>query len=210
MSTTSAVFDSSLPGRIDPMAHMLVIDKSPSMQERDYSPCRLIAALQAATAYVQWLRDNAPADIVSAVVYSRWARVLFPWTEARRMPPPDSWLGSWLSEIARKRSWGTNIGRGLIAAGRLAKHCSYRLHVLLLSDGHHNCWTDPLSAAEELKRRATIETVGIGGSPADVDEELLRAIASTDSAGKPRYHWIGDRNSLVRHFVNSARGISRS
>jgi len=49
-----------------------------------------------------------------------------------------------------------------------------------------------------------IETVGIGGSPADVDEDLLKAMASLDPHGQPRYRFIGDRQALLQEFEAKA------
>ena len=56
----------------------------------------------------------------------------------------------------------------------------------------------------------TIDCVGIGGEPSDVDEPLLRAIASFHADGvTPRYAFIGDKSNLIEKFEELAGRITR-
>jgi len=64
--------------------------------------------------------------------------------------------------------------------------------------------------SDRLRDIATVECVGIGGTPEEVDEDLLRYIASSYPDGSKRYRWIGDRKRLVEHFHNLAGGITRA
>jgi hypothetical protein len=52
-----------------------------------------------------------------------------------------------------------------------------------------------------------IDAIGIGGTKKEVDEDLLKEIASQDEAGKPRYWYIGDRAQLVKKFVSLANRL---
>ena len=81
--------------------------------------------------------------------------------------------------------------------------------MVLLSDGHNNTGPDPRPIAHRLKRSAVIECIGIGGSPSDVDEELMKDIASAYPDGTKRYRWIGDPERLEEAFIELAVGITR-
>ena len=52
--------------------------------------------------------------------------------------------------------------------------------------------------------------IGIGGTPHDVDESLMRDIASEYPDGSKRYRWIGDKERLAQHFHCLAGRITRS
>ena len=77
------------------------------------------------------------------------------------------------------------------------------------TDGH-NTGKTPEKLADRLKEFAIIECIGIGGSPADVDESLLKRIAAAYPNGKKRYRWIGQKEQLVKHFHNLAGAIRRA
>jgi len=104
----------------------------------------------------------------------------------------------------------TNITSGLRKAFDLLGGCRSTAQIVLLTDGHHNSGRGPLNIANRLKQFAIIESVGIGGSPHDVDESLLKRISSAYPDGTKRYHWIGDKERLVQHFHNLAGGITRA
>jgi hypothetical protein len=52
-----------------------------------------------------------------------------------------------------------------------------------------------------------IDCIGIGGSPKDVDEKLLKEIASRNHDGSIRYCFIGDQQQLLRKYENLAHHI---
>jgi len=80
--------------------------------------------------------------------------------------------------------------------------------IIMLSDGEHNCGGSPKSVASRLKNAGvTIDCIGIGGSPEDVDEELLKEIASRNPDGSVRYCFIGDQAQLLRKYENLAHHI---
>ncbi len=80
--------------------------------------------------------------------------------------------------------------------------------IIMLTDGEHNGDGDPVAVASRLKDMGVIiECVGIAGSPREVDEAMLKRIASRDEAGKPRYCFIDDTTSLIRKYKSMANQI---
>ena len=80
--------------------------------------------------------------------------------------------------------------------------------IIMLTDGEHNGGGDPVKIARRLKKAGVvIECIGIAGSPGEVDEAMLKRIASRDETGKPRYCFIGDTTSLIRKYKSMANQI---
>ena len=80
--------------------------------------------------------------------------------------------------------------------------------IIMLTDGEHNGDGDPVQVADRLKKAGVIiECIGIAGSPNEVDEAMLKRIASRDGTGKPRYCFIGDTTSLIRKYKSMANQI---
>ena len=94
--------------------------------------------------------------------------------------------------MTKKSDWPENLTR----------------RIILLTDGE-TC--DPESCiivARRLKQRGVIiECIGIAGSPAEVDEALLRKIASPDESGSPRYYFIKDSSELIKKYESMAYHI---
>jgi len=183
---------------------ILVIDASPSMNAEDWEPSRLKAAQKAARAFVTRLAGEEPDARVSVIFYGGGANVV-----ARAIPVTRQ------AELERcinaaKGSGGTNITAGLTRALSLTSNPSRLNQVVLLTDGHHNCGPGPRQISDQLRQEATLECIGIGGSPSDVDEALLKDIASSYPDGTKRYRWIGDEEKLVQHFHDLAGRITRA
>ncbi len=80
--------------------------------------------------------------------------------------------------------------------------------IIMLTDGEHNGDGNPVRIAGRLKKAGVvIECIGIAGSPEDVDEAMLKRIASRDETGKPRYCFIGDTTGLIRKYKSMANQI---
>lgn len=80
--------------------------------------------------------------------------------------------------------------------------------IILLTDGEHNGSESPQPVADRLKNAGVvIDCIGIGGTPTDVDEQLLNTIASRNSDGTIRYCFIGDQQALIRKYETLARHI---
>jgi hypothetical protein len=181
----------------------LVIDASHSMGDPDWPPTRLEAAKEGAAAYCIRLAHEKPDERVAIIGYGDKGRVFADLTPARDIAA----LHDAIAQI--DYLGGTNILEGLEKASQVLRNSQGASNVVLLSDGH-NTGKCPLPVSRELKSKAVISCVGIGGSPEAVDEELMREIASEYPDGSKRYRWIGDKERLVRHFQELAGRISRS
>ena len=180
---------------------VLVLDYSGSMLSSDWTPTRQIAAQQAALEYCQRLKQAEPDAQVSIVAYGTGAQLLCPLTSIRTIRKLQKVLGQKL-ELG-----STNITAGLeIAEYQIRSQLKRgrRNQVILLTDGHHNTGEGPMKIAEKIRQIATLECIGIAGTPRTVDEPLLKAIASTYPDGRPRYRWIGDKGELIKHFKTLA------
>ncbi len=182
---------------------VLVIDTSASMSDADWPPSRLRAAQDAARKFTRRLHRDSPDTRVGIITFSGTARVV-----AKLTPAADlARLTRSIDSAAVESS--TNITAGLRKAESLLKRVGGPCHIILLTDGVHYARPQPHKAASRLRSVGTLETVGIGGSPADVDEELLKEIASARPDGSKRYRWIGDGEELVKHFECLAEGLVR-
>lgn len=84
----------------------------------------------------------------------------------------------------------------------------YLKRIVMLSDGAQTKGPSPIPMAERLKEMGvTIDCIGIGGRPEDVDEGALKAIASKNPDGSTRYCFIKDRESLIRKYETLASHI---
>ena len=80
--------------------------------------------------------------------------------------------------------------------------------IIMLTDGEYNQGGSPIPVASRLKKAGVIiDCIGIGGSPGDVDEELLKEIASCNPDGSIRYCFIGDQQELLRKYETLAHHI---
>jgi len=91
---------------------------------------------------------------------------------------------------------GTDINKGLMAAERLFDwhRSSITRRIVLLTDGQGGY---PIQTAERLKGKGVvIEAVGVGNTPASIDEPLLRRIASVIQ-GETRYWFLKNSQTLL-------------
>ncbi|MCC6682826.1 MAG: VWA domain-containing protein [Phycisphaeraceae bacterium] len=209
----------------------VVLDNSGSMDDDDYHPTRWLAAVAATERFLQQKATHSPADRVAVIGYGSHARIYIPLisvSDAHKIlyasVPRSSELGA------------TNIASGLLAgakqiskADRTAQprrplwsrisdwlydeaavetpETERQRKLLVLSDGHNN-QKKPVPIAQRLKADGIeIDTVGIARSPEDVDEALLKRIASLDANGNPRYRFIADTKALVEEFKRLAGHI---
>lgn len=183
---------------------VLVLDASGSMLDNDWKPSRLAAAKEAANTFCDRLQKEQPNASVAIVAFGDGSKIHCNLTKAFEFAKLSK-------AIDRIRCLGaTNMQAGCQSARNiLVRYIGTESQVVLLTDGH-NTGRSPKEIAKELRQFAVIESVGIGGSPADVDEELLKEISSAYPDGTKRYRWIGDKEKLVEHFHNLAGGITRS
>lgn len=181
---------------------VLVIDRSESMSEDDYHPTRLDAAKQAGLGFIGVKAERAPQDLVAGVWFCGYADELMPPTVA------SSAHAAWEDATADLDPFdGTCIGAGLTQARRILVRSSYSYlvrRVILLTDGHS---LDPHREAEQLKDTGVvIDAIGIGGSPADVNEHDLKRVASVVD-GRPRYRFIRTADELFEYFRRLATDL---
>ena len=80
--------------------------------------------------------------------------------------------------------------------------------IVMLTDGEHNGDGFPVKVAKRLKDAGVIiECIGIAGKRKDVDEIMLKKIASIDDNGKPRYCFIKDSSDLIKKYESMAHHI---
>ncbi len=188
-----------------PRDAVLVIDASPSMEDTDWPPSRLAAAQEAARSYVERLVSEEPDASVGIVAYDGGARKvckLIPVRELRK-------LFRAIGMISADDGSGTNITAGLRVALKMLDGRGKAAQTIILTDGEHNTGVGPTAVAARLRKIATLECVGIGGHPTDVNEALLKELASAYPDGSKRYRWIGDKERLVQHFRKLAGRITR-
>lgn len=183
---------------------VLVIDVSPSMLENDWKPNRLQAAQKAAKAYTKRLVSEESNTNVAVVLFCRYAHTNCPLTPVREQRVLEQAIDELTCD------GGTNIRAGLKEVYSILNGVRGPCQVILLTDGEHNTGKEPYDIAKRLRKIATLETIGIGGSPSDVDEDLLKAISSSYPDGRKRYRWIGNEKRLVKEFEQLAGRLSKA
>jgi Mg-chelatase subunit ChlD len=173
---------------------VLVLDRSGSMDSQDYPPSRLGAAVDAAREMIRIRAERDPRDEVGIVWFNKMAYVLVdPICLSKGKGRLTNALGILTPED------GTDINAGLSRARDLlrTKRWDIQDRIVLLTDGHGG---QPLDTAKALKANGVvIDVIGIGGSPAAVNEELLCKVASSIN-GDLRYRFIWNRAELFQHF----------
>jgi Mg-chelatase subunit ChlD len=175
---------------------ILVVDVSGSMAEPDYPPCRLAGAQHAAIRFCERRAQSGPDGMVGIIKYASKARVV-------ASPVPVRCFEQLKASIATLSPMdATNIGAGLKTARqefqRFARPRNPR--IVLLTDGYSNVGPDPETAAARVKEdKIQLDIIGIGGSPADVNEPQLRRMASVVN-GQRRYWFIKSADELVQKF----------
>ncbi len=182
---------------------ILCVDTSGSMSATDLVPTRSAAARAAARAFV----DEVPTGTrVGIVTFASGASVV-------AAPTDDLDAVRMAIDHIPSPNGGTAIGDALALAGK--QFPAHGKHVIvLMTDGVNNAGIDPVSVARDLAAAGVaIYTVGIGtngsgelipgtNEPADLDEDTLRAIASTANGA---YVAAGDAGSLRSAFSGLAR-----
>ena len=190
-----------------PRLTIFALDRSGSMAQEDFPPNRLNAAVAAFRHLLDVKREHYPDDVVAVVAFNEEAVVLH---AGAPVGTHYEALASCLKGLEPDRN--TAMGTALTTSGRLClrhlqQHSNQRwsLQVILATDGLNNHGRPPLEAAGELKDDGIwIDVIGIG-TPAELDETSLRAIASVRPDGTPSYCFIGDASELSRHTGLLAR-----
>jgi len=177
----------------------LVMDRSGSMgEEFDEDENKMVAAIRGGINLVLNKAKLDPDDEIALVAFNSRARALLPFqplrTHRREMIralqslTPDN---------------GTDINEGLKAARKLFDWSRQDVvrRVVLLTDGHGG---RPEKTAEALKEQGTVvDVIGVSDTPENVNERLLRKIASR-VGGQLRYRFIKDHQTLLAHYTRLA------
>lgn len=214
---------------------LLVVDVSPSMETTDYPPSRLMAAISAILDLLAIKLERYPDDYVGIVKFCGSASIVQPPVQVcsqheilKRSALNELTVGGYTNIAAglkcaaeamsqhcpvpdrrggaiKEFFLGPDQGKSSINMPELKS--SIQGHIVLLTDGDHNCAGFPRDWGTRLKESGVvIDCIGIGGSPSEVNERLLMDIASMDeSSGRPRYRFIADRDSLLMEFREMAK-----
>lgn len=180
-----------------------VFDVSGSMGSPDYPPTRLDGGIQAGIEYTTARLEQSPSDRIALVSFNNTGQVILPLT-------PITKSEIIIRAIRRLTAGGgTDIAEGLQAAADIfdkEPQSNRQKHIIVLTDGQGG---RPLKISSRLKQEygAVIDVVGIGGSPSDVNESLLRKLATTDPDGFCHYRYIKDPETLSEHYRQLAKSI---
>ncbi|VGO23205.1 VWA domain-containing protein [Pontiella sulfatireligans] len=213
---------------------IILIDVSPSMEAPDYPPSRLMAAIAAIIDLLGIKLERHPDDYVGIVKFSGSASIVqsplpvgSQFEVLKHAALNGLTVGGYTNIAAglkcaaealshhcpvpdRKggaiKEFFLGLDRGTAPSDASELKCGIQGHVILLTDGDHNCPGFPRDWGKRLKDAGVvIDCIGIGGSPSQVNECLLRDIASVDESGRPRYRFIDDRDALLMEFHEMAK-----
>lgn len=178
---------------------VMLLDVSGSMGEAyDGRLTKLAAAVRAAGSLILEKNRLDPEDCVGVTVFTNVAQILAP------VSPVGQCCQQLVQALQSLRPGGnTDINAGLKAArDQFNWFCSDVVcRIVLLTDGHGG---NPLRTAEELKGNGVvIDVIGIGETPSNVDEKLLKHVASIVQ-GELAYRFIKDQRTLVEHYTRLA------
>jgi len=204
-----------------------ILDRSGSMSSSMGGESRLEAVVQATRHAAYTLEATDPNCLLFVVAFDTEADVVVPVALAGR---DASFIRGALGTI--KSRGGTDFGAGLRAAlntfeslGLSAQSqglirraggagasplLPFEARALFLSDGQ-DCRSESLPLVGRIQDLGvTLCTVGVGRRRDQVNESLLRQMASIGPDGQPLYSWITDGLDLQRRFVEVATGIMKS
>lgn len=180
---------------------ILLLDVSRSMDSEDYPPSRLDGAKQASISFIKRVAEFNPKSAIAVISFSSRASIV-------STPLPVTTGITILKEAVNslKTKGCTNISAGLTLSERVIQKCENSINprILMLTDGGSNEGGSPIPVAERLKSQGVqIDIIGIGGSPADVNEDDLQIMASVVN-GELRYWFIKSVGQLIKKFENLA------
>lgn len=181
----------------------IVVDVSVSMGDTDYYPTRLAGGIEASVEYINIRAEQSPKDRIAIVAFDNTAWVVIDFSIVAQK-------GILIKAIRQLEiKGGTNIAEGLKKAYEIFKKhpdSTNKKHIILLTDGHGGY---PVKIANKLKDeyRVVVNVVGMGGSCEDVNESLLRKVATTDLDGFNHYRFIKNSMDLKEHYKHLATGL---
>jgi Mg-chelatase subunit ChlD len=176
---------------------IFILDRSNSMDEYCGSISKLRAAQNAILATLKTRLRQGFSDLTSLIIFNDHAEVPLLLSQVA-----DSQALITKAVQSVHIDGGTDINSGLLF---LSDHLQvYRhgrpIHAIVFSDGQGHTGS-PLETAARLKGQSVIlETVGVGHTPMDIDEPLLKNIASIVN-GKVLYRFVRDSREMEEYFV---------
>lgn len=212
---------------------LTMIDLSGSMESDDIKPSRMAAAIKANQEIINVKEQHHSDDSVGVIGFQRSAKFLEKpkpvdqinnlernINESGLIPGTDFTAPLELAyeyfsgkpKNALKKSFSKMISNILFEPTdppfEKSADVDALKRIILLTDGEHIAASDPNDFADKLKKMGVIiDCIGIGGTPADVDEYLLKNIASRNPDGSVRYCFIGDQYKLLQKYRSLARHI---
>ena len=167
------------------LCFFVLLDNSGSMQATDIPPSRIQVACQAVIQLLRFLLEWSPLSYVGVGTFANDFHLCSEPLQVRRH------LDTLVASLARPGASGsTEMKNGLMGIHNMMKSCppDHKVVVIMLSDGR-NTGRSCVSTASAIKAEgADFWTLGIGRSPSDLDEDLLRKLASTPE----HYTFIGN------------------
>lgn len=170
-----------------PLALLLLLDKSGSMAHESGGAQKLTLALQATRAAAEALREG---DALGVIAFDTKPRLTLPFTEERTSP---------LNAVEKLRPGsGTDIVRALEAAREMVATADYpRKHVVLLSDGQSE--GDLATATKRIvEEGATVSAIAVGS-------DATPRLAEVAQAGNGNFTALEDLRTLPRVLMREAR-----
>jgi len=184
---------------------ILVIDRSSSMNEAyDGSTTKLEAAIRAAVVLICNKAQIDAQDEIGIVAFNSQAELLM---DLQPIVSHKRQMIQLLQSLTPEN--GTDIDKGLITADDTFRWNEPNVvrRIVLKTDGEGG---DPLATAEALKSQGVvIDIIGIGDHPKNVNEKLLKKMASIVE-GQLRYRFIKDQQTLVAHYTQLANKTTTS
>ena len=199
----------SLPPSTDRKCVFALLDVSISMLEGSYKSgnSKIEVVAQVLESYVNTLSDQRPNDQLALITFGSEAELL---SKPLSVGEDSQKLCELIRSLPALVRGGTSMVTGiklvqnLIANGRVSELSHVRC--IAYSDGHDQNLRSGVAAANELKKSGVhIQTLGIGEKPADVDEDFLRKVATTDADGT-HYRFLSDVKSINTTFQALAEG----
>jgi Mg-chelatase subunit ChlD len=173
----------------------VVGDISPSMEEElDPGVTKFESAIRAGVSLILGKCQVDSRDRVGIIPFDEGAEIAHPLSE---VGTDKASLIQTLQSLTIGN--GTDLNAGLVEADGAFDWNLQNVvrRIVLLTDGHGG---SPEQTAASLRQRGVVlDVIGFGHDPSDVNEELLRSIATPS-----HYRFIKDHRTLVQHYTQLA------
>lgn len=178
-----------------PRYTVVVLDCSTGMNSTDYYPTRRECVIREVGEYMKVRAKQYNNETMALVCCNSKERItVYP------IGVDQLTISCFANDVVPRAN--TDIAGGLRWAANMLKkqsECEYQRHVIVVASG----WSmHSTRRARKLKKRyrAVISVVGLGSSRSELNEPLLRQIATTDADGFNHYHLAKTSEGLMEHF----------